>query len=135
MKKMFKLLESVNNFNDFIEVSKFEHVNGNQQDLYFRLIQKKAVDSGDFNDLRWLPTDLATVSVNFDSLDSAKVINRAATMVYPDDDRSVFKVTLLPGDLLNGSMKVVLTDGGLTETLLLDGRLVASGTDSGQFFC
>lgn len=135
MKKMFKLLESVHNYNDFYEVDKFEHVNGNQQDIFFRLIQKRATDGPDPSNLRWMPSSLVVVSVQFDSIDSALVINRLATMVFPSDDRSVFKVTVLAGETINGAMKVTLTDGGLTETLLLDGRLVVSGTGSSRFFC
>ena len=135
MKKMFKLLESVNNYNSFDVVDIFEHVNGNQQDIYFRLIQKFSGNQPNFNDLRWLPSSSAQVTVNFDSLDQANVINRVATMVYPNDDRSIWKLTLLAADVISGSMKLTLTDNGITETLLLDGRLIASGTGSSQFFC
>jgi len=132
---MFRLLENVNSYNSFCEVDKFEHVNGSQQDIYFRLIQKNSSSCGECDNLRWLPSTGATVSVTFDNIDQANVINRAATMVYASDDRSIFKVTLLANEKISGAMKVTLTDGGLTETLLLDGRLVASGTGSERFFC
>ena len=135
MKKMFKLLENVNNYNNFCEVDSFEHVNGNQQDIYFRLIQKKSGNCEECDKLRWIPSLSATVSITFEHLDSSKQIIRAATMVYPSDDRSIFKVTVLANELITGAVKVTLTDGGLTETLLLDGRMTASNTDSDRFFC
>jgi hypothetical protein len=135
MKKMFHLLENVNNFNSFLEVPQFEHVNGNQQDLYIRIVQKSANSNAESADLRWLPSGSATLTFKFDSLDKALVISRVGTMAFPSDDRSVWKVTLLPGDVINGSMSATLTDGGITETLLLDGRLIASGADSERFFC
>jgi hypothetical protein len=56
-------------------------------------------------------------------------------MAFPADDRSIFKVTILANEKISGAIKITLTDGGLTETLLLDGRLVASGTGSERFFC
>lgn len=134
MKKMFKLLENVNNYNTFCEVDQLEHVNGNQQDIYFRLIQK--LDScEECSGNRWLPTSLATVSVTFENLDAAKQITRSATMAFPNDDRSIFKVTILANESISGAMKLALTDGGTTESILLDGRLVASSTSSNRFYC
>ena len=135
MKKMFRLLEDVNSFNSFCEVEKFEHVNGNQEDIYFRLVQKKSTDCEECNSLRYLPAAGSTITVEFDNIDQASVVSRAATQAYPNDDRSVWKVTVLAGEKISGAMKIMLTEGGQTSTLLLDGRLVASGTDSERFFC
>jgi hypothetical protein len=135
MKKMFRLLENVNVYNSFCEVTTFEHVNGNEQDLYIRLIQKNAGGCTECDNLRWIPAALATLSLTFDSIDSANVITRVATMVYPNEDRSIWKVTILAGETINGAMKAVLTENGKSETLLLDGRLVATGTGNDRFFC
>lgn len=135
MKKMFRLLENVKDSNSFREVTSFEHVNGTQQDLYIRLIQKMADSQPGECPLRWLPSSGATINFKFDSLDQANVIERAGVMVYPTDDRSVWKVTLLATDKISGNVTVTLTDGGQTETLLLDGRLIVSSTDSDRFFC
>lgn len=135
MKKMFRMLENVKDYNTFREVASFEHVNGNQQDVYIRLTQKESDAATDSNDLRWLPSSGATLTFKFDSLDSALAISRPGTMAFPADDRSVWKVTLLSTDVLNGAISVVLTDGGQSETLLLDGRFVVSSADSNRFFC
>lgn len=135
MKRMFRLLENVSGYNNFYEVATFEHVNGNEQDLYIRLVSKNSDGLGDLATLRWIPSDTATMSVVFESIDADKQITRAATMAFPNDDRSIWKVTLLANESINGAMKVVLTDNGKTETLLLDGRLKASGTGSDRFFC
>lgn len=135
MKRMFRLLDNVKDFNTFKEVEQFEHVNGSQQDIYIRLVQSPANAQPNDNLLRWLPSSGATLMFKFDNLDSALVISRSGTMVYPSDDRSIFKVTLLAGDVISGNVSVQLTDGGVTETILLDGRLIASGTDSNRFFC
>lgn len=135
MKKMFRLLENVKDYNTFCEVNTFEHVNGNQTDLYIRLIQKQATSCAECDHLRYIPAADATMQFKFDSLDQANVIERAGTMAFPTEDRSIWKVTLLAGDKINGAVKVTLTQNGQTETILLDGRLVASGTDSERFFC
>jgi hypothetical protein len=132
---MLRLLENVKGFNTFRPVDRFEHVNGSQQDLYFQIIQVPA-DASPGDDLqRWLPSSGATLRFTFDNIDQAGVITRSGIMVYPTDDRSIFKVTLLSTESISGSVTAVLTDGGLSETLLLDGRLIASDADSGRFFC
>jgi hypothetical protein len=56
-------------------------------------------------------------------------------MVFPNDDRSIWKVTILANETINGAMKLTLTEGSKSETLLLDGRLKASTTDNSRFFC
>lgn len=136
MKRMFRLLENVKDYNTFREVEQFEHQNGTQQDVYIRLVQKESdAEPGDVN-LRWLPSNAAaTVTFKFDSIDSGMAISRAGTMSFPNDDRSIFKVTLLSTDIISGSLTIVFTDNGVTETLLLDGRLIASSADSSRFFC
>lgn len=135
MKRMVRLLENVKDFNTFTEVEQFEHVNGSQQDIYIRIVQVPAqAQTGDVLN-RWLPSSGATLKFNFDNLDSALLISRSGTMVYSADDRSIWKVTILATEIISGALTVDLTDGGLTETLTLDGRLVASAADSGRFFC
>ena len=135
MKRMIRLLENVKDFNTFREVDQFEHVNGSQQDLYFRIVQVEADSGPESMNNRWLPSGSATVQFKFDDIDQARVISRSGTMVYPSDDRSIFKVTILATESINGSVTMILTDGGVTETLTLDGRLIASNADSGRFFC
>lgn len=135
MKRMIRLLENVKDFNTFSEVEQFEHVNGAQQDIYIRIVQVPAQAQPGDELNRWLPSASATLKFNFDNLDSALVISRSGIMVYPTDDRSIWKVTILATETINGALTVDLTDGGLTETLTLDGRLIASAADSGRFFC
>jgi len=135
MKRMVRLLENVKDFNTFTEVEQFEHVNGSQQDIYIRIVQVPAQTQPGDDLLRWLPSSSATLKFNFDNLDAALVISRSGIMVYPTDDRSVWKVTILSTEKISGSLTVDLTDGGITETLLLDGRLIASAADSNRFFC
>lgn len=135
MKKMLKLLDSVTSYNSFCEIKTLEVVNGNQTDLYFRIIQKNSGSCEDCNNTRFLPSSSATLQLIFENLDEALQITRYATMVYPNDDRSIFKVTLLNTDKISGSVKAILTDGGISETILLDGRIKVSSTDSSRFHC
>lgn len=135
MKRMIRLLENVKDFNTFRPVEQFEHVNGSQQDLYFQIVQVPADHSPGDEDIRWLPSSGATLQFKFDDIDQANVITRSGIMAYPIDDRSIWKVTILSTESISGSVTATLTDGGLTETLLLDGRLIASDADTGRFFC
>lgn len=135
MKKMLKSLDSVTSYNSFCEIKTLEVVNGNQTDLYFRIIQKNSTSCEDCDNLRFLPSSAATLQIMFENLDEALQITRYATMVYPNDDRSIFKVTLLSTDKISGAIKAILTDNGISETILLDGRIKVSSTDSSRFHC
>jgi len=135
MKKMLHLMENTTGYNSFREVQQYELVAGNQQDLYFRIIQKESDAQPGATSLRWIPGAAATLTFTFESIDAANVITRVGTMAFPTEDRSIFKVTILPGDKLSGALKAVLTDGANSETILLDGRLVVSSTTDSRFFC
>ncbi len=135
MKRQFRLLDNVKDFNTFTEVEQFEHVNGSQQDIYIMLVQVPANTQPADELNRWLPSSGATLQFIFDNLDSAVKITRSGIMAFPTDDRSIWKVTILASEIISGSLTVQLTDGGQTETLTLDGRLIASNADSGRFFC
>jgi hypothetical protein len=132
MKKIVKLLENVNDVNNFYEVEQFEHVNGNAQTLYFRLTSELSGNCHKYQ--RWIPSMSAQCTVTFDSLDCANVVRRAATMAFPNDDRSVWMVQLTQNDIIMGNMRVELYDGGTRETLLLEGRLIGSSTGSSRFY-
>ena len=132
MKLIVKLLENVNDVNNFYEVEQFEHVNGNAQTLYFRLVSELSGNCHKYQ--RYIPSATAQCTVTFDSLDCANYVRRAATMAFPNDDRSVWMVELNQNDIIMGNMRVELYDGGTRQTLLLEGRLIGSSAGSSRFY-
>jgi hypothetical protein len=131
---MFVLLENVKDVNTFYHVDSYEHVNGNGEDIYFQLVTDLSGNCPDAAMNRYVPSSAATVVVNFDNLDCNLVISRVAVQPFPLDDRSIWKVTVMPTDLLQGNMTLTLTDGTKVETLLLEGRLVCSTTKNNRFY-
>jgi hypothetical protein len=135
MKILMKLLESVTGYNSFCEVSKLEYLQGSGSDIYFRLVQHKSAKCEECDQLRYIPEAGATLQLTFDSIDSNKQIVRSAVMAFPSDDRSVWKVSMMPGDMLSGVMKGTLTEGSKITPLLLDGRLLIISSGDSKFFC
>ena len=134
MKKAFVILENVKDVNTFYPVEQFEHVNGNAQDIYFQLITESSGSCQNECPSRYVPSSAATVVANFDNLDCNLVVNRVAVQPFPLDDRSIWKVTLMATDHVQGNMTLTLTDGVVVETLLLEGRLICSTTKNNRFY-
>jgi len=138
MKLAFVFLESVYNVNAYDVVPQFEHVNGSGQDMYIQIVSISSSGCANACDTdcptRYMPSSAATLVANFDNLDSCLVVQRVAVMAFPADDRSIWKITIMPNDVIQGNMTLTLTDGTSIQTLLPEGRLVASGTGSNRFY-
>lgn len=122
----YRFIENYVNLNNFDVVDTKEFVPDQDSEIFFQT----AMDTG----LRYLPASGATIEVTFEHIDSSKVVKRPATQVIPTDDRSIWKVQILPGETIAaGSMKVVLTEGSNKKTLpALSDFVVAP---SNRFFC
>lgn len=134
-----KLLEDVFSENSFCEVDKFEYVSGSAITLYIRLKQVKTKTCGDCDcdGLRYLPkvTPTPTLSLKFGSIEDERVITKSATMAYPNDDRSIWKVDILPTDTISGMLSGTLTEGSKVTQIPLQGRLMVSSGDGSDTFC
>ena len=114
------MLLSIRPLNDVSNVNSFEYADhvswyeGNAADFYFQLIDASLdTDLKGFSPAgrRYMPPATSTLSVQFQNIDDAKVINRLATQPFPGD-ASIWKVTMLATDAIHGSPQLVLT---LTE--------------------
>jgi hypothetical protein len=130
-----RLLESVLSANSFCEVNQLEYSQGSGDSIYFRLTQEKSAKCEECGKMRWLPSNSATMQFTFDDIDSNAKITRTGTMAFPSDDRSVWKVDMMPNDKITGFVSATLTDGGKTTTILLDGKLNIISVDGQRFFC
>jgi hypothetical protein len=134
----FRFLNGVANVNVFDVASSIEIAQGDTQDLYVQLIDASLdrIDQG-FNPSgrRYMPATGATMNVTFTNTDTGPSITgdfalsprinpsvqnkftRAAVQPFPGDS-SIWKVSLLASDPLNGTvqMKVVLTEPSRTLT-------------------
>ena len=73
----------------------------------------------------------ATLQITFESLDSARTIVRMATLPYPNQDSSIWRITLLPTDKIRGTvqMRLKLVEGSQTLYGTLQPAIAAA--DSG----
>jgi hypothetical protein len=139
-KVVFKFLEDVCGANDFYELDQVELLQGEAATLYFRLITIRAADSDDnLSNIRYLAQAGSTMNVQFVALDSNASITRPATMAFPNDDRSIWQVSILATDKISfGGMKLSLTEGANTRTILPGPavKLTSISADgSGKYFC
>lgn len=128
-----KLLENVNNINQFQTVESVRLTRGNPYSLYFRVIQPTV------GGLRYIPATGATGTVKFTHIDDTKKITRAATNPFAGD-KSIWKVDILATDEIQfNSMTFELTDGtgpsAPVYKINISGDLVTDETDSRKFFC
>ena len=68
-------------------------------------------------------------------LNWAFFITKSATMAYPNDDRSIWKVDILPTDTISGMLSGTLTEGSKVTQIPLQGRLMVSSGDGSDTFC
>lgn len=135
MKILMRLLESVLNANSFCEVNQLEYSQGSGDAIYFRLTQDKSAKCEECEKMRWLPSNTATLQIVFENIDQSAKITRTATMPFPSDDRSIWKVDMMQNDKLIGAVVGILTDGGKTINISLDGRLNVTSANDQSFFC
>ena len=110
--------------NDVAGVNSFEYVQvaqatqGDTVDIYFQLVDagKNQSSPNSFyspSGLRFVPAAGATLQVVLKSINDAKTINRFASQPYAQDG-SIWKLSLLAGDELQGTfgLNLTLTEAG-----------------------
>jgi hypothetical protein len=137
MRLTFKFLNNVKDFNTFDEVSELTIVEGTPQYLYIQLAQIFDEHmSPDEHKLRYIPVDVAaTLSIEFNNIDSSKNLSRIATNPF-SQDKSIWRINILASDIIQSdSITVKLTESGVTSTLLPDGSLNQMSTSPhGRFY-
>ena len=138
MKLAFKFLDHIKDINDFAVLDTLTLVQGNADTIYFQLLNKRSTDSSNYADIRYIPDNTAQITVTFEHIDSNAVITRVATMVYPSDDRSIWKVDVLAGDKLAGDgMQVSLSEqsGAKVRTVKAASELKIEAVGNDARFC
>jgi hypothetical protein len=114
---------SVNSF-EFAETSEFTL--GDPADVYFQLIDStldKSINGFFPTGRRYIPVSGATLQCVAENIDITRKITRYATNPFADD-RSIWKLSFLASDLLEGTcnLKLTLTEGSVVRTgIVVDG--------------
>jgi hypothetical protein len=130
-----RLLESVSSVNNYCSVDQLEYTQDSGDSIYIQLIQEKSNSCTECKGMRWIPSNSATMQFTFDNIDSSGKITRTGVMAYPTDDKSIWRIDMMPTDKISGNLTATLTDGGKTIPILLDGRLNVIVNDSERFYC
>jgi hypothetical protein len=104
-----RILKDVQGVNSFEPASVWEFVEGDSPTLYLQLVDASLDRAG--GGRRFVPATGATLSIQIQSLDAAKVITRAATNPF-GGDTSIWALAIMSTDALRGTANVRLT---LTE--------------------
>lgn len=118
-----RFLSNVANVNSFIYVDRPTFTEGDTSDVYLQLIDKE-LDTPAFNYYppyrRFVPIAGSTLIVVLMSLDSTRVVTKAATQPFVGDS-SIWKFSVTPSDRLRGSvnMRIQLNQGGIITNALI----------------
>ena len=124
MRLSARILSHVADVNTFEAADQAEFTEGDTTHVYFQLIDESADKStAGFNPpgRRYVPDATCTVQVVFQSVEASRSLQRSASMAFPNDDRSIWKVAILATDKIVGSrdMKLTMTEGtGVTQRTL-----------------
>ena len=103
-------LRDVADVNHFRIADQWQFSQGDSAPLYLQLIDKSldlAEEGGKPPFRRYVPQAGSSLQITFESLDLAKRIIRYATQPFPQDG-SIWKITLLPSDILRGTLTICL---------------------------
>lgn len=130
-----RILTNVSGVNAFDYATEHSGFEGTAFDVYFQFVDKARRPEGCGLDmpLRYMTASGATVSVEFLSINAAKVVTRAASKPFVEDS-SIWKVSLLSTDPIKGTinLKVTLTEGAAVKIVYLPAALLLDG---GQDVC
>lgn len=118
-----RFLSNVANVNSYIYIDRPTFYEGDSADVYFQLVDKE-LDTPAFNYYppyrRFVPAAGTTLIITLMSLDSTKIVTKAAIQPFIGD-ASIWKFSVSPSDKLKGSvnMRIQLNQGGIiTNTLI-----------------
>lgn len=116
MRLSARILSHVADANTFEVHEQAEFTEGDSTYIYFMLIDEtadRAVEGFNPPGRRYIPNVTSTLAVSFLSVEASRSLQRNASMAFPNDDRSIWKVPVYATDKLVGSrdMKLTLTEG------------------------
>jgi hypothetical protein len=126
MKLGFAVLDSSTTLNSLKYIDQARLTGGDTFDLYLQLIDLDAKLASDVF-ARYMPSSAATMTVNFFNTNNSLNLSKPASMAFPLDDRSIWKVALSSADtakLTSVTIKAQLVDGTTVKTITASAVLV-----------
>lgn len=114
MKLGARIIDSASTLNNIKYLSSSSINPGETVTLYFQLVDLDSVQESCKLGTRFLPSSEAAVSVEIFSVNKTNILTKNASMVFPSDDRSIWKIDLDATETSNMSgvnLKITVTDG------------------------
>lgn len=116
-----RILTDVSGVNSFSYANQAEWTAGDTVTLYLQLVdltKDKALEGFVPGGRRFVPVSGATLRVTLTNIDDAKAITRSASQAYASLDGSIWAVSILASDTIQGTCDLVLalTQGGVVTT-------------------
>ena len=122
-----RFLTDVASINSWEYADVIEFTEGDSITFYFQLIdlnKDKNIDGFVPAGKRYISASGAVLQCTIENLDDEKIITRNATLAFPSDDRSIWKITILTSDKIRGTANLRLK---LTEGTTISSGLVKNG--------
>jgi hypothetical protein len=135
MRYVVKLLENVNNINDFEIADESVYVRGNAFNLYFQLFKETVDREGNIRYTRYMPQGTPTyVECFFRNFNNDKIVNRVGVPAFAQDT-SIYYVPVLATDKFpfNGLL-VKVTEAGIRTSFVVLTDLTFQETDDRALF-
>lgn len=113
MKLGLAMLDTVSAINSLKYINQISTIQGETLDIYFQLIDVDSKTQLNQWGNRYIPAVGATLQIVINSINDANTLTKFATQVFPADDRSLWKVSLLATETAN--MAGINIQGTLTE--------------------
>lgn len=130
-----RMLNDVGSVNSFEYAQVVQMTTGDQTEVFFQLVdasKNPPIASGFWSPsgLRYMPLAPATLQVVLRSVDDSKTVTRYATQPWPTQDPSIWKLSLLSTDPLEGTfgLQLTLNEGGRQTRGYLAQALQIQGT-------
>jgi len=130
MRYIAKILENVNNVNEFGVAEEFHFQTGNSNTVYLQLFTAKMGCDGQDVLTRYVPQGTSNyVQIKFDNLDDDAVVCRVASNPF-SADTSIWKADIMPTDtVIFGSMTVKLFEDSKETNFKVSTDLVPESTN------
>jgi len=136
MKLGLAMLDTIPALNSLKYLNQISITQGETVDIYFQLIDQDSKDQKNQWGTRYMPALGATMQVIIKSVNDANTLTKSATMVFPSDDRSIWKVSLTVAETANMAgvnMQVTLTEG--SNIKIASAKNVLSVSNVNTFQC
>lgn len=109
---------------------------GSTASVWFELVDLDTINQNNLIGTRFIPTSAAVIQASINSVNNAQIVSKVATMIFPNDDRSIWGFNLTAVDTANiGCVNLALTITDGANIYIVNADSVIIGTPASCFQC